>query len=58
MNRANLDDMAKFLKDTIYDNWLKNSLDLSHFSFLKNAFEIKSHHHQQQKQKPKLIQLN
>ena len=27
MNRANLEDMAKFLKNTIYDNWLKNSHD-------------------------------
>lgn len=31
MNRANSDDTAKFLKNTVYENWLKNSLDLSHF---------------------------
>lgn len=32
MNGANLDDMAKFLKNKIYDNWLENSLDLFHFA--------------------------
>lgn len=31
MNRANLDNMAKFLKNTIYEKWPKNSLDLSIF---------------------------
>lgn len=31
MNRAKFDDMAKFLKNTIYENWLKNRLDLSYF---------------------------
>ena len=31
VNTANLDDMAKFLKNTVYETWLKNSLDLPHF---------------------------
>lgn len=31
VNTAKLDDMAKFLKNTVYETWLKNSLDLSHF---------------------------
>lgn len=31
VNTANLDDTAKFLKNTVYETWFKNSLDLSHF---------------------------
>lgn len=37
---------AKFLKNTIYENWLKNRLDLSYFCF-KIFAEIKNFSHKE-----------